>query len=283
MAGFIERQYFMSAKTQRGHGKRWGLATAIACALLSGCAALPGPDGTEAAIIARAETLSPLQPSDATDMKGVAHNGLISNPSVQEAASLVSASADEVRVHRAKLFPGLSLSAGGGAGGAGRGDPLVALTGAQLLYDGGNSQRAVTIADFDLQIDYITFQQAVDEAVVEVLKAYDEAQMQAELLKVYERQFAALSELETLVETRTDHGAVARTDILEARKKRSVCRVSGQRHQACAGRGARPSAAARRPAGRRKSLHRSQKLFRLWRDRRDAACAAETCARRGGR
>lgn len=194
------------------------MPAALSCALLAGCAALPEPDGTEAAIIARAETLSPLTPTDATDMKGVAHNGLVSNPSVQEAASLVSASADEVRVQRAKLFPSLSLSAGAGQGDASRGDPLVELTGGQLLYDGGNSQRVIKIADYDLQIDYIAFQQAVDDAVLEVLKAYDEARMLDELLTVYEKQFAALSELETLVEARTDNGAVARTDILEARK-----------------------------------------------------------------
>lgn len=194
------------------------MPAALSCALLAGCAALPEPDGTEAAIIARAETLSPLTPTDATDMKGVAHNGLVSNPSVREAASLVSASADEVRVQRAKLFPSLSLSAGAGQGDASRGDPLVELTGGQLLYDGGNSQRVIKIADYDLQIDYIAFQQAVDDAVLKVLKAYDEARMLDELLTVYEKQFAALSELETLVEARTDNGAVVRTDILEARK-----------------------------------------------------------------
>ncbi|MGV0908500.1 TolC family protein [Martelella sp. FOR1707] len=194
------------------------MPAALSCALLAGCAALPEPDGTEAAIIARAETLSPLTPTDATDMKGVAHNGLVSNPSVQEAASLVSASADEVRVQRAKLFPSLSLSAGAGQGDASRGDPLFELTGGQLLYDGGSSQRVIKIADYDLQIDYIAFQQAVDDAVLDVLEAYDEARMLDELLTVYQKQFAALSELETLVEARTENGAAARTDILEARK-----------------------------------------------------------------
>ena len=208
----------MTLKSLSRYDGGWRVVAALSCALLAGCAALPEPDGTEAAIIARAETLSPLTPGDATDMKGVAHNGLVSNPSVQEAASLVSASADEVRVQRAKLFPSLSLSAGAGQGGASRGDPLVELTGGQLLYDGGNSQRVIKIADYDLQIDYIAFQQAVDDAVLDVLKAYDEARMLDELLTVYEKQFAALSELETLVEARTDNGAVARTDILEARK-----------------------------------------------------------------
>lgn len=195
-------------------------ATALgACILLAGCVGLPGPDGFEAAIIKRTEELATLTPARGSDVKSVAQNGLLLSPSVREAASLVSASADEVRVQRAALFPGLGLSAGGGIGSARSGEPALELTGSQLLFDGGNSQRAVKVADFDLQINYIAFQKAVDDAMVELLKAYDNVQTQNELLGIYRKQRNALRELESLVAARAESGAVSSSDLLEARKR----------------------------------------------------------------
>ncbi|MGF2685310.1 TolC family protein [Marinobacter sp. DUT-3] len=199
---------------------RWpGSVALITCILLAGCAGLPEPDGFEAAVIESAEGLTTLTPSGEGDVKSVARNGLLRSPSVREAASQISASADEVRVQRAALFPELSLFLGAGRGDAGSGDPAVELTGSQLLFDGGNSQRAIKVADFDLQISYIDFQKAVDDALLELLKAYDDVQRQRELLHIYRRQLNALSELEALVTARVERGAVSTTDALEARKR----------------------------------------------------------------
>jgi len=191
-----------------------------ACVLLTGCGGLPDPDGFEAAVIENAATLAALTPATGDDAKSLSRNGLLLSPSVREAASRVSASAEEVRVQRAALFPGLSLagisgiiSSGGGASHA------VELSGTQLLFDGGNSRRAVQVADFNLQISYIAFQKAVDEAVVELLNAYDEVQTQSELVGIYRRQHHAMRELETLVAARTESGAVSSSDLLEARKR----------------------------------------------------------------
>src|SRR5690606_32638098 len=99
---------------------------------------------------------------------------------------------DEVRVQRAALFLGLSLSMGGGVGEAGSGQPSLALIGSQLLFDGGNTKRAIKLADFDLQINYISFQKTVDETLQELLKAYDNVHTQTELLDVYRKQRKAL-------------------------------------------------------------------------------------------
>ena len=190
-----------------------------ACILLPGCVGLPGPEGFEAAIIETAASLPTLAPASGGDVKSIARNGLLLSPSVREAASRVSASADEVRVQRAALFPGLSLAAGGGIGTDGRAGPKAELAGSQLLFDGGNTGRAVKVADFDLQISYIAFQKAVDDAVVGLLKAYDDVQMQGELLGVYRKQLAALRELDGLVAARAESGATASSDLLESRKR----------------------------------------------------------------
>lgn len=168
----------------------------IACILLAGCAGLPEPDGIEAAIIERSRGLAPLALAQGSDSRSTTRNGLLRSPSVREAASRVSASADEVRVKRAALFPGLGLSLGGGAGAAGSGDPALQLEASQLLFDSGNSKRTVEVADFDLEINYIAFQKAVDDAALELLKAYDDVQTRGELLDVYRKQMTALRELE---------------------------------------------------------------------------------------
>lgn len=200
------------------HAKR--VATLCACVLLAGCVGLPGPDGFEASLIENAATLAVLTPANGDDVKSVSRNGLLLSPAVRESASRVSASADEVRVQRAALFPGLSLAAGSGiSSSSSSGTHAVELSGTQLLLDGGNSRRAVEVADFDLQISYTAFQKAVDDAVVELLKASDDVQTQRELLEVYRKQHHALRDLETLVAARTESGAVSSSDLLEARKR----------------------------------------------------------------
>lgn len=201
-------------------GQLWKTVPLLAtCFLVAGCAALPEPDGLEAAIAAKAEGLAALTAGDGRDSKSAARNGLLRSPSVRENASLVSASADEVRVQRAALFPSLGLTMVGGIGEAGSGGPAVELKGSQLLFDGGKSKRAVKVADYDLQIDYTTFQKTVDEVLVEVLQAYDTAQFQADLLNIYRRQLTALSGLEKLVAKRVDSGAASSTDLLETRRR----------------------------------------------------------------
>lgn len=187
--------------------------------LLAGCAALPAPDGMEAALIARAEGLSPLTPTEGRGTKSLARNGLLRSPTVREAANRVSASADEVRVQRAALFPALGLTVNGGVGSGGTGDPVAELEGSQLLFDGGNRKRAVRIADFDMQISYVTFQQNVDTALVDLLATYDEVRTQSALLAVYRNQLGALRELEGMVAARAASGAVSSTDVLETRRR----------------------------------------------------------------
>lgn len=194
--------------------------TAIAaCILLGGCVGLRGPEGTEAAMLEKASTMPVLTTAKGTDAKSAARNGLLMSPSVRQAASQISASADEVRVQRAALFPGLNLSANGGVRSTDSKKPSVSLEGSQLLFDGGITKQAVQLADFDLQINYIAFQKSVDEALIELLQAYDTVQMQRDLLDIYKKQLAALTELDKLVAERSTSGAVSATDLLDTKKR----------------------------------------------------------------
>ena len=206
-------------RSGQGNAGRRGLALALLSLSLAGCATLPAPDGMEAALIERAEGLAQLAPAEGRDAKSAARNGLLRNPAVREAASRVSASADEVRIQRAVLFPALGLTAGGGIGSAGKGKPVAELSGSQLLFDGGKSKRAVRIADFDMQISYVGFQKEVDEALIALLETYDDVQTQSDLLGVYRKQFEALRALEDLVAARAASGAVSSTDVLETRRR----------------------------------------------------------------
>lgn len=186
--------------------------------LISGCS-LPEPDGTEAALAAQAAGLAPLVAVQGAGPEAAARNGLLLSPEVREAASKVSASADEVRVQRAAIFPSLGLSLGGGVGDAGKGDAAIDLSGQQLIFDSGQTKRAVTSADLDLQINYITFQQMVDAALYNTLEAYDAVRKYVLLLEVRKKQLAASSELQTLISERTDSGASTSSDLLESRKR----------------------------------------------------------------
>jgi adhesin transport system outer membrane protein len=192
------------------------LATTILVSV--GCS-LPEPDGTEAAIALRAESLSPLAPSKGRSAQAVVRNGLLLNPDVRAAASKVAASADEVRVQRAVIFPSLGLSVGGGVGSAGQESSAVELTGSQLILDFGASKRAITSADIDLQINYLEFQQAVDDAIFELLQTYDSVRRYVRLLDVRKKQFSAMNELQSLVAKQTEIGAAPASDILETRKR----------------------------------------------------------------
>lgn len=196
-----------------------GTAILGSCLLaLAGCS-LPAPDGTEAALIARAKDMPPLAPAQGRAAKDVVRNGLLLHPDVRAAASSVAASADQVRVQRGALFPALGMTVGGGTGSAGDGDPAVRMNVSQLLMDFGKTKRAVTSADMDLQINYITFQKAVDDAVIELLEAYDAVRMNTEALAVYKRQLAAMTELQKLVSERVEIGATTAPDLLETQKR----------------------------------------------------------------
>jgi adhesin transport system outer membrane protein len=160
-----------------------------------------------------------LAPTKGTDAKATARNALLQDPAVREAASLVSASADEVRIQRAVLFPSLGIAFGGGIGDAGDGSGVARIEGKQLILDFGDTKRAVTAADLDLQINYISFQQTVDTALVELLTAYDAVAVNDQLLDVRTRQLAAMRELERLVAAQTEGGAASAPDLLETRKR----------------------------------------------------------------
>ncbi len=186
--------------------------------LIAGCS-LPEPDGTEAAIAAKAEGLALLAPAKGRSPEAVVCNALLINPDVRAAASEVSASADEVRVQRAVLFPSLGLSLSAGIGEAGQEVDAVELKGRQLVLDFGRTKRAVTAADIDLQINYLTFQEAVDDAIFDVLETYDSVRRYVLLLEVRKKQLQEMSKLQSLVSRQTEIGAAPASDILEARKR----------------------------------------------------------------
>lgn len=199
-----------------GRALRAGVVSAVV--VISGCS-LPEPDGTEAAILAKAEGLPALTAASGRSPQAVVKNALLLNPEVRAAASQVAASADEVRVQRAVLFPSLGLSIGGGTGKAAQRDNALELKGRQLVLDFGATKRAVTSADIDLQVNYLTFQETVDDAIFDALKTYDSVLRYVRLLNVRKKQFAVMSDLQDLVRRQTEIGAAPLSDILETRKR----------------------------------------------------------------
>ena len=208
----------MSFRPATRHLRVHSLGLFLGVILVAGCS-LPQPDGTEAALAAKAAGLQPLAPANGKTPQSVVRNGLLLSPDVREAASKVSASADEVRVQRAAIFPSLGLSLGGGVGNAGKGNTAIDLTGRQLIVDFGRTKRAVTAADLDLQINYVTFQQTVDATIYAVLVAFDAVRKNVLLLEIRQKQLAAMQELQSLVSERTSSGAVSSSDLLETRKR----------------------------------------------------------------
>lgn len=208
----------MSSRFPISRNRVFGACLASAILVSAGCS-LPEPDGTEAAIASKAATLAPLAPAKGNSAQAVVKNGLLLDPEVRAAASRVAASADEVRVQRAVIFPSLGLSIGAGAGSAGQQDNAVELTGRQLILDFGATKRAVTSADLDLQINYVEFQEAVDDAIFDLLEAYDSVRKNVLLLEVRKKQFEAMSSLQALVSRQTEIGAAPSSDILETRKR----------------------------------------------------------------
>ena len=91
----------------------YGFGLALSLVVLAGCS-LPEPDGTEAAIAAKAAGLPALAPAEGRTPQAISRNALLLSPTVRAAASRISESADEVRVQRAAIFPSLGLSIGGG-------------------------------------------------------------------------------------------------------------------------------------------------------------------------
>lgn len=194
------------------------LALAVGLVILTACS-LPEPDGTEAAIIDKAEGLPQLAVGQGRAPEAVVRNGLLLSPDVRAKAAEVSASADEVRVQRAALFPSLGLSIDGGVGDAATREPGIELRGRQLILDFGQTKREVTIADLDLQTTYLEFHQSVDDAIFDVLVAYDAVLKNVRLLNVRRAQLKALSDLQALVTEQVEIGAVPSSDELEARKR----------------------------------------------------------------
>ncbi len=185
---------------------------------LAGCS-LPKPDGTEAALLARVEKLPALERASGKSATAVARNGLLLDPAVREAASRVAASADDIRIQRAALFPSLGLTIGAGIDSAGVDAPTIALNAKQLVLDFGNTERAISEADFDMQINYLEFQKTVDETVVDALESYSDVAVQARLVEVRQAQLSSMRELQRLVARRYELGATTHLDVLETQRR----------------------------------------------------------------
>lgn len=198
-----------------------GVLRSLALAAVFGVAgcSLPEPDGTEAALLARVEGLPALEQAPGKTAAAVARNSLLLDPAVREAASLVAASADDIRIQRAALFPSLGLSINAGTGSTNVDAPTIALNARQLVVDFGNTDRAVSEADFDMQIKYLEFQKAVDETVVRALESFSDVAVQTRLLGVRQAQLSSMRELQRLVARRYELGATTHLDVLETRRR----------------------------------------------------------------
>jgi len=187
--------------------------------LLAGCAVLPAPDGMEARLIEQGADLRALDVEGGKGANGAVRRALLMAPEVRLAAAEVGASADQIRVQRAALFPSLGLGVGGGFGKAGDGAASLDLDMEQLLLDFGRTGREISVADLDMQISYLDFQARVDEAIIATLTAWEDEAIYRGTLALREEQLASMRALEARVAVREREGAASSADLLEARKR----------------------------------------------------------------
>lgn len=191
--------------------------------LLLGCAN-EEPTGTAAQLKAAAGARSEISADltmGATSSAGQAvRSALLRHPAVQEAASEISASADEVRVSRAALFPQLGIGASTGSGLGGDDDePALEVTGSQLITDFGATGLAIDEADMSVLRNYVAFQQAVSDATVETLGLMNDVIRYRQLVTLRAEQLDAMKALQSLVTQRRTAGATTEPDILETARR----------------------------------------------------------------
>lgn len=190
----------------------------VAALVLAACAQGPSSE-TAAKIQTKGSSLPTLTAEGSTEAQSVARSVLLLAPSVREGAGLTQASADQIAIERAVLFPSLGIGITGGTGSASRGDASAQLSGEQLIFDFGSTKRAVSAADLNLQIQYLELQKTIDAVVLDGIVTHREIAMYGALLKVRRDQATVMGDLYKLISERRDIGAAAAPDLLETRNR----------------------------------------------------------------
>lgn len=201
----------VSSVSENRHLACWALGLFL---LLGACGDRPMSE-TVTQIEGRSATLPPLTAGKGMDPRNTVRRGLLADPEVRERAGLISASIDQIAIERSALFPQLSLGVVGGVGNAGAGDAQLEVSGRQLLFDFGGTERAIEAADIDLQIEYQRFQSQVDTSITTVLLIYRQIAMLEEVVEVKTVQVGAMRNLHRTITERTEIGAQALPDLLE--------------------------------------------------------------------
>ena len=170
---------------------------------------------TLARMSALTDSLPALSAGEGDDLANILRRGLLADPQIRERAGLISASVDQIAIERAALFPQLSLGVVGGVGDAGAGDGRVELSGEQLVFDFGGTDRAIAASDIELQAQYQRFQSQIDDTVVRILTTYRKIAMMEEVVAEKIAQLAAMRELYDNINSRITIGAQSRPDLLE--------------------------------------------------------------------
>lgn len=187
----------------------------MATALLVAACGEYAPSPTAARITSLTADMPPLTAGEGAGLRDVLHRGLLADPQLREKAGLIGASIDQIAVERAALFPQLSLGVSSGIGAAGAGDGQLQVTGEQLVFDFGGTERAIAAADIDLQVQYQRFQTQVDASISHLLLTYRKIAKQEEVVSVKAAQLAAMRALHDSISRRIEIGAQARPDLLE--------------------------------------------------------------------
>lgn len=193
-----------------------------ALTVMAGCAG-DEPTGTAA----RLQQAAAERPEVSLSASGGAgtdavRGALMRHPAIEEAANEIAASAAEVRVSRAALFPQLGLGATTGLttdDDDDDNDPALELTGSQVITDFGTTALSIDAADLDVLRNYVAFQQAVDDAAVETLTLMADVQRARALVPLRTEQLGAMRDLQGLVQQRRAAGATSEPDILETERR----------------------------------------------------------------
>ncbi|MBU2982000.1 TolC family protein [Lentibacter algarum] len=198
------------------NSKRFALLVAVS--IMGGCASGP-PSETVSRIADRGATLQQLTPGPGGTAPSVTRSAILMDSEVREQASLTEVSVDQIAIERAALFPSVSFGLTGGEGSASVGDSTLELSGNQTILDFGGTRRAIEAADIQLQIQYMTFQSSVDNAIVSSLLTYRRIQALEDGLAIQRAKLSALRSLQDLIDVRLEIGATGSSDALETRNR----------------------------------------------------------------
>ncbi|MEM5500453.1 TolC family protein [Ahrensia kielensis] len=144
---------------------------------------------------------------------------LNSQAAIVEAAEQVRVRFANVEEAKAQYFPQVSVGVASNLIGSGSASPQLTLKGSQMLYDFGRTDRGVSRDVHQAQLAHLSFLDAVDSDLTEMLRLLAEFESQSKQLKLGNDRLARMVELGNLVKRRSAEGVMDGNDLIEAKRR----------------------------------------------------------------